>query len=72
MQRYWLRIALGALAVFVLGMTAISIYRNGRAKVEELANSADPITIPLAILPFQVDGDRMGRIERRGVHAGRR
>jgi hypothetical protein len=63
MQRYWLRIALGALAVFVLGMTAISIYRNGRAKVEELANSADPITIPLAILPFQVDGDRMGRIE---------
>jgi hypothetical protein len=63
MQRYWLRIALGALGVFALGMVAISIYRNGRARVEALANSADPITIPLAILPFQVDGDRLGRIE---------
>lgn len=63
MQRYWLRIALGALAVFALGMTAISIYRHGRAQVEALANSADPITIPLAIMPFQVDGDRLGRIQ---------
>jgi hypothetical protein len=63
MQRYWLRIALGALGVFALGMIAISIYRNGRARVEALANSADPITIPLAIMPFQVDGDRLGRIQ---------
>jgi len=63
MQRYWLRIALGALAVFALGMAGISIYRNGRARVEALANSADPITIPLAIMPFQVDGDRLGRVQ---------
>ncbi|MGH7518500.1 MAG: hypothetical protein ACREOC_13685 [Gemmatimonadales bacterium] len=63
MQRYWLRIALGALVVFALGMTAISIYRSGAKKVETLANSADPITIPLAILPFQVDGDRLGKIQ---------
>jgi hypothetical protein len=63
MQRYWLRIAVGALLVFALGMTAISIYRNGRAKVETLANSADPITIPLGILPFQLDGDHLGRIQ---------
>jgi hypothetical protein len=63
MQRYWLRIALGALGIFVLGMAAISIYRNGVRKVETLANSADPITIPLAILPFRLDGDQLGRIE---------
>lgn len=63
MQRYWLRIAVGALLVFALGMTAVSIYRNGRAKIETLANSADPITIPLGILPFQLDGDRLGRIQ---------
>jgi hypothetical protein len=54
---------LGAVVVFALGMTAISIYRNGRARVAALANSADPITIPLAIMPFQVDGDRLGRIQ---------
>ena len=63
MQRYWLRIALGALAVFALGMAGISIYRKGVQKVGALANTADPITIPLAIMPFQVDGDRLGRIQ---------
>ncbi|MGH7630069.1 MAG: hypothetical protein ACREOF_11960 [Gemmatimonadales bacterium] len=63
MQRYWLRIALGALVVFALGMTAITIYRKGVAKVDALARSTDPITIPLAIMPFQVDGERLGRIE---------
>ncbi len=63
MQRYWLRIALGAFAVFALGMTAITIYRNGVAKVDALAGSTEPITIPLAIMPFRVDGDRLGRIQ---------
>ena len=62
MQRYWLRIALGALAVFALGMAGISIYRNGVQELEALKHSADPITIPLALMPFQVDGDRLGRI----------
>lgn len=62
MQRYWLRIVLGAAAVFVLGMTAISMYRNAKEQVSALARSADPITIPLAIMPFEVDGDRLGRI----------
>ena len=63
MQRYWLRIALGAVGIFILGMTAISIYRNGVSKVESIANSADPITVPLAILPFRLDGNQLGRIE---------
>ena len=63
MQRYWLRIVLGALGIFLAGLTAISIYRNGVRKVAALANSADPITVPLAILPFRLDGDQLGRIE---------
>ncbi len=63
MQRYWIRIALGALGVFALGMIGISIYRNGVATVERVANSTAPITIPLAIMPFRLDGDRLGRIE---------
>ncbi len=70
MQRYWLRIALGALAVFALGMTAISIYRNGKEKVEALANSAHPITIPLAIMPFEVDGERLGRLQQVQIRRG--
>jgi hypothetical protein len=63
MQRYWLRIALGALGIFVLGMMAISIYRNAVSRVQTLANSAAPITVPLAIMPFKLDGDHLGRIE---------
>ena len=64
MQRYWLRIALGALAVFTVGMGAISMYRKGVRKVAAIANSADPITIPLALLPFQIDGAHLGQIEK--------
>ena len=64
MQRYWLRIALGALVVFAIGMGAISIYRKGVRKVSAIANSADPITIPLAMLPFQLDGAHLGQIEK--------
>ena len=63
MQRYWVRIALGALAVFTVGTAAIAMYHKGVEKVDLLANSADPITIPLPLLPFQVDGDRLGKIE---------
>jgi hypothetical protein len=63
MQRYWLRIAVGALAVFAVGMTGISIYNSGVKKVSALASSSDPIRIPLAIMPFQVDGERLGRIK---------
>lgn len=64
MQRYWLRIGLGALAVFALGMFGISMYRKGVAKVDALTSSADPINIPLAMMPFQVDGNRLGQIEK--------
>lgn len=64
MQRYWLRIALGALAVFAVGMGAISVYRKGVRKVSTIANSADPITIPLAMLPFQLDGAHLGQVEK--------
>jgi hypothetical protein len=64
MQRYWLRISLGALAVFAIGMFGISMYRKGVEKVATLTSSADPINIPLAMMPFQLDGSRLGRIEK--------
>lgn len=66
MNRYWLRIALGALGIFVVGMLVIGFTRRGVEKVKELA-AQDHFSIPMAFLPFQLDGHRLGRLERVGV-----
>ena len=64
MQRYWVRIAVGALAVFAVGMVCISLVRSVIANVRVLATSDRPIGIPLALLPFRVAGDELGTVRR--------
>jgi len=63
MRGYWLRILLGAFAVFAIGMLGITIFRRGRSKVEAVITSADPISIPLAFVPFQLNGSKLGTLE---------
>jgi len=63
-QRYWLKIGLGAVAVFGVGMGIITLARRSLAEVKALAHSTRPIGIPLAILPFQVNGERLGKVSR--------
>jgi hypothetical protein len=64
-QRYWLKIALGALAVFAVGMVLIVLARASIGEVKALARSSRPIGIPLAaILPFRVDGRQLGNVRR--------
>src|SRR5881296_1828097 len=64
MQRYWVRIAVGALLVFCVGMVGIRVGRKG---VQELkAASLGPLqrlTRPLRAMAFRLDGRRIGRIE---------
>lgn len=62
MQRYWLRIVIGALATFGLGMLAFTGVRSGASKIERLKDTAEPINIPLAFIPFTVDGQRLGTL----------
>lgn len=64
MQRYWVRIAAGALAVFGIGMVFISVSRSVIASVKGLAQSDRPIGIPLALLPFRLAGDELGTVRR--------
>jgi hypothetical protein len=64
MRSYWLRILLGALAVFCIGMIGVTIFRRGRAKVSEVVAGSGPLTIPLPFVPFQLDGNRLGTVER--------
>ncbi len=62
MRGYWIRIALGALAVFVVGMVGVWIARSGMGKVREVTEGSDPIRLPLAFIPFKLDGQRLGTL----------
>jgi len=63
MNRYWLRIALGALLVFVLGVSAMAAVKKGKAEVGQLLATAG-IRIPqqLAHLKFRFEGRPIGEV----------
>ena len=63
MRSYWLRILLGALAVFAIGRVGVTMIRRGRAKVTEVMAGTGPLTIPLPFVPFQLDGNKLGMVE---------
>jgi hypothetical protein len=64
MRSYWMRIVLGALAVFAIGMVGVSMFRRGRDKVTEVVTGSGPLEIPLAFVPFQLNGNKLGTVER--------
>jgi hypothetical protein len=64
MSRYWLKIILGALAIFIGGTAIFYAVRSGKRRVVQLADSDAPITIPLAFIPFKVDGKDLGTLSR--------
>src|SRR6478736_8149286 len=65
MRNVWLRIGLGAFAIFLVGMMAKKIWEVGKDKVISTFDSADPIGIPLmGIVPFQLGAARLGDLRR--------
>lgn len=64
MRGYWLRIIAGALGIFAVGFGVISVARAGKSRVRQVTQTADPITIPLAFIPFNLDNSRVGTIRR--------
>ena len=60
MRWYWVKIALGALAIFLVGYAGVSLVRSQVIRVRHLSESTDPISIPLALIPFQLEGRRAG------------
>ena len=64
MTRYWLKIVLGALLIFAAGMAVWKGVHMGVNTVHVLTETADPITIPLKIVKFRVDGTPLGRLEK--------
>ena len=64
MRNYWMRIALGALGIFAVGMIAVTVVRGGLARVNDVVEGSGPISIPLAIIPFQLNGNKLGKLQR--------
>jgi len=64
MRTYWLRIVLGALAVFVVGMIGIHFARRTRDTVTAVVTGSGPLSIPLPFVPFELEGNKLGRLER--------
>ena len=63
MRNYWLKILLGALAIFAVGMIGVSLARRGIAGVERVVSSDQPLTIPLSLIPFELQGERLGKLD---------
>lgn len=63
MRNYWLKILLGALGVFAVGMIVVNAGRALRAKARDVAQSDSPIRIPLPFVPFRLESERVGTFD---------
>ncbi len=68
MRNYWLRIVLGAAAIFIVGMIGVSLVRGGIAKVNSVVEGDGPITIPLGLIPFVLAGEKLGNLDHVTLH----
>ena len=64
MRNYWMRIALGALAIFTVGMIGRALIRRGIGSVKGVVEGSGPLSIPLAFIPFELSGNKLGTFER--------
>lgn len=64
MRNYWLRIVLGAVAIFCVGMIGISLTRRGVGRVRGVVQGSGPLSIPLAFVPFNLDGSKLGSVDK--------
>lgn len=63
MNRYWTRIALGALLVFGLGMAGLAAVRKGSAEVRSLlSTAASRLPLRFANIGFRLNGRRVGEV----------
>lgn len=62
MTRYWIKITLGALLIFAIGMAINFGVRKGVSTVHTVIETADPISIPIRFATFRVDGVALGKL----------
>jgi len=64
MRNYWLRIVLGAIAIFTVGMIGVTIARHGVGRVRNVVEGTGPISVPIAFIPFKLDGQKLGSVSK--------
>jgi hypothetical protein len=64
MRNYWLKILLGAFGIFVVGMLGVTVARKGMQKAQSVVSGSGPISIPLAFVPFNLGGSKLGTVDR--------
>jgi hypothetical protein len=71
MNRYWLGIGAGALAVFGVGMTGITLGKKGLHELKTVAAApvAEALRAPLGVLRFRLDGERIGEVRAVNVNS---
>jgi hypothetical protein len=68
MRSYWVKILLGAVGIFAIGMIGVSIVRGIHAKIHSVVEGDGPITIPLGLIPFVLAGERLGNLDHVTLH----
>ncbi|MDZ4673878.1 MAG: hypothetical protein SGI84_05450 [Gemmatimonadota bacterium] len=63
MRGYWLKIMLGAGVIALVGTIIVRLAKAGMENGPQVVETADPIVIPLAFLPFNLDGHRVGALK---------
>jgi hypothetical protein len=64
MRNYWLKIAFGALGVFLVGYVVVAVGRSAKHTVVSTFESTDPISLPIPFVDFKLDGRKMGEVSR--------
>jgi hypothetical protein len=68
MRNYWIRIALGVVGLFALGLIAGTMMKRGVGRVHEVVEGTGPLTLPIAFIPFKLDGQKLGNINKVVLH----
>lgn len=65
MKKYWFKIVFGALGIFAIGMVIVTAIRKATNQVRVYSETSEPISIPFpfGIVPFRLDGNRLGTVE---------
>jgi len=64
MKWFWAKIGLGALGVFLVGYAGWVAVRRGVERGHAIFNTSETINIPLAFIPFTLDGRELGTFQR--------
>ena len=65
MKSYWIKITLGAIGIFAIGMVIVTAINAAKRQVVNITETSNPLTIPFpfGMVPFKLDGAKLGTVE---------